>query len=185
MKLKKILAALLSASMLVCFSACGEKENQSSESENEIATETVAVESEEPETEETTEATEEEQDITMGEPEITVDSENPEQTVLAVLKEGFKSAFGENMEVTYDDETSIYSINVWQEGFASALETDAGVSALNELSSALTSSLQIMSEQIRVIDEDAAIELNFLSDLDQSVILLTIVDGEMTYNITE
>ncbi len=113
------------------------------------------------------------------------DPENPEETVLSILKSGFETSFGENMEIAYDEADTMYTISVWQDGFAAALETDAGAQALNSMSEMLTTALQTMTEQIRMVDDDANITFNFLSDEDQNDILLTIINGEMTYNAAE
>ena len=113
------------------------------------------------------------------------DNEHPEETIIAVLKAGFEASFGENMKVTYDEKDSNYTISVWQKGFAAALDTDAGASAINSLSSQLESSLEQMTTQIRLLDSDANVTFNFVSDEDNNKILLTLYNGEMTYNITE
>lgn len=196
MKFKKILTVLLSVSMLACLSACDSEDSSSSKKE-EIATETVATE--EQATEEEAAAREEvaEEEAAAEESEAAdaaaiaedamadFDPENPEEAVLSILESGFATSFGENMEVTYDEAGTNYTISVWQDGFAAALDTEAGASTLNTMSDSLTSALQTMTEQIRALDEDANITFNFLSDVDQSEILLTIYNGEMTYNAAE
>ncbi|MBE6845335.1 MAG: hypothetical protein E7508_06455 [Ruminococcus sp.] len=194
MKFKKILTVLLSVSMLACLSACDSEDSSSSKKE-EVATETVATE--EQAAEEETEEAAAEDEAAAEESEAAdaaaiaedamadFDPENPEEAVLSILESGFASSFGENMEVTYDEAETNYTISVWQDGFAAALDTEAGASTLNTMSDSLTSALQTMTEQIRALDEDANITFNFLSDVDQSEILLTIYNGEMTYNAAE
>ncbi len=201
MKLKKILAVLLSVSMLGVLSACGEEEKSSSKNE-EVATETVAVEEEteaetETETEEAeldaeAEAIEEEAqaeaeaaDAALGDIAANYDAENPEETVIAIIESGFGASFGENMNVEYDDSTSTYTIAVWQEGFAAAVETEAGREALASMSSTLESSLATMTDQIRSLDTDANIIFQFVSDVDQSEVLLELENGVTTYSVAE
>jgi hypothetical protein len=205
MKFKKILTILLSMSMIASLSACGGKDSSEKEEKDEIITETVAVDEEaeelQKEQEELAEAqqeaqeelaemeaqreAEDEADRLAQEAVEGFDPENPEETVLELLRGGFETSFGDNMDVTYDESNTTYNISVWQEGFATALETEAGADALNTLSDTLATALQSMTEQIREIDNDANIVFNFLSDQDQETILLTIENGEMTYSITQ
>ncbi len=196
MKLKKILAVLLSVSMLGVLSACGEKEESSSKKE-EVATETVAVEEEteaEAEAEAELEAAEAEAeaeedaadaDVALDDIAANYDAENPEETVIAIIESGFGASFGENMTVEYDDSTSTYSIAVWQEGFAAAVETEAGREALASMSGTLESSLATMTDQIRALDDDANIVFKFVSDVDQSEVLLELENGVTTFSVAE
>lgn len=113
------------------------------------------------------------------------DAENPQETVMSIFESAFAASFGENMEVSYDEAESNYTISVWQDGFAEALETEQGKTALDATSSTLETSLQTMTEQIRMIDSTANITFNFVSDLDQEEVLLSIYNGETTYSVTE
>lgn len=199
MKLKKVLAVLLSVSMLGVLSACGEKEESSSKKE-EVATETVAVDEEaeaeselsEAKAEAEAEAEKAEEEIedanaeaALGDIVANYDAENPEETVIGIIESGFGASFGENMKVEYDDSTSTYSIAVWQDGFAAAVETEAGLDALSSMSGTLESSLVTMTEQIRTLDSDANIKFQFVSDVDQSEVLLELENGVTTYSVAE
>ncbi len=113
------------------------------------------------------------------------DAENPQETVISIFESAFAASFGENMEVSYDEAESNYIISVWQDGFAEALETEQGKTALDATSSTLETSLQTMTDQIRMIDSKANITFNFVSDLDQEEVLLSIYNGETTYSVTE
>ncbi len=207
MKLKKILAVLLSISMLGVLSACGEKEESSSNKEkDEVVTETVAAEEEVKAAEEEAKAAEEELELIAEEQENlekeiaaeaeeeidgldelveNYDAENPEETVLELLQEGFEVSFGENMDTSYDDSTSTYTIKVWQEGFATAVETEQGKEALSGMGGQLETAIESMLEQIRTLDEDANITFSFVSDVDQNEELITIENGTTTFSVAE
>ncbi len=113
------------------------------------------------------------------------DSEHPEETVKELLNQGFATAFKDHMKIEYDDSSKTYKVSVWQDNFAAALDTEAGANALDSLSTNLTSALNTMTTQIRQIHKEANVEFNFLSDKDKSTPLLTILNGEITYNITK
>lgn len=202
MKLKKIFAVMLSISMLACLSACGD--DDSSSSKKEVETETVAVDESSAQEElskmesdasdlekEISEIdSNDENDVDLDDQSLNdlmnnYDNEHPEETIISVLKAGFEASFGENMDIKYDEKESNYTISVWQTGFAAALDTDAGAQAINSLSDQLESSLEQMTTQIRLLDSDANVTFNFVSDEDNDKILLTLYNGEMTYNITE
>ena len=207
MKLKNIIALMLSVSMLACLSACGSEDSSSSKEAKEIQRETVAL-NESSALEAHEEASKIESEISdidseMSTPDSDNDSdidldaqsleelmndydiEHPEETIIAVLKAGFKASFGENMNVTYDEKDSNYTISVWQNGFAAALDTQSGATTIENMSSDLESALEQMTTQIRLLDSDANVTFNFVSDEDNDKILLSLYNGKMTYNITE
>jgi len=198
MKFRKILTVLLSISMLAAFSACDEKEESSKN--DEIVTETVAVDEEKKaeaelqekaaeEAEKAEKAAEEaeqaEENDMMNSIFDEYDAQNPEETVVALLESGFESTFPNSMNVEYDEASTTYIISVWQEGFAKAVETEEGKSALNELKDTLSSSVESMLTSVRLIDEDANIKFEFLSDEDKDTVLLEITNDEVTYSIAE
>ena len=201
MKIKKILALMSAISMLACMTACGDDKDSSSKKE--IQTETVAAEgsadsgssSADESTDESSEAVNAEtssadDDSAFTEDDVNdlisgYDSENAQDTVISLLEKGFSAAFGENMKVEYNNSTQTYELAVWQNGFAAALDTDAGVSALSSMSSNLTSSLSTMETQIQMLDSNAKLKFSFLSDKDQSTPLLVIENGQITYDITK
>ncbi|MGN0614250.1 MAG: hypothetical protein ACI4JB_10185 [Porcipelethomonas sp.] len=188
MKFRKIFAVLLASSMLVCLSACGSNE-ESSTLEKEIRTETLPVETTETAESEISDVESEVEDE-AGSTDISsiaklYDPENPQETVIAILEQGFQASFSDNMKIEYDEKEKNYTLSVWQDGFDAALGTEAGTEALNSMSSKITSSLDTMTTQIRTLDTGANITFNFISDKDQSTPLITIYNGDITYNITE
>ena len=199
MKIKKILALLSAVSMLACMTACGDDKDSSSKKE--IQTETVAAEGSADESS-ADESSAESSDAANAETSAAETSsasdddeisdimdnysaDNAQDTVIALLEKGFSASFGENMKAEYNESTQTYELAVWQNGFAAALDTDAGVSALNSLSSNLTSALTTMETQIQMLDSKAKLKFSFLSDKDQSTPLLVIENGEITYDITK
>ncbi|MBQ3566413.1 MAG: hypothetical protein IJA12_04460 [Oscillospiraceae bacterium] len=214
MKFRKILTVLLSVSMLACFSACDDESSYTAKKDD-IVTETVAVDENEKAADEAYEEVqeqiseaelerleqeqayleEEQQAQVQAEDEAAAalaedimagyDAENPQETVMSIFESAFATSFGENMEVSYDEAESNYIISVWQDGFAEALETEQGKTALEATSSTLETSLQTMTEQIRLMDAKANITFNFVSDLDQEEVLLSIYNGEITYSVIE
>lgn len=190
MKFKKILALLLSVSMLGVLSAC-DGDDESSSKKEEVVTETVEVKEESKVNEES----EAENDLSSKEDDLSsdivddlvqnYDNEHPEETVISIIETGFGASFGENIMVDYDESTSTYSIAVWQEGFADAVETEAGLSALSSMTSTLESSLVTMTEQIRTLDSDANILFQFVSDKDQETVLIELENGVKTYSVAD
>ena len=198
MKIKKILALLSAVSMLACMTACGDEKDSSSKKE--IQTETVAAEGAADSSsadESSAESTEKVNAETSAAAETSSDdgdindiinnysSDNAQDTVIALLEKGFATSFGDNMKLEYNDSTQTYELAVWQDGFASALDTDAGVKALNTLSSNLTSALSTMETQIQMLDKNAKLKFSFLSDEDETTPLLVIENGEITYDVTK
>lgn len=206
MKYKKILAIICSFSMIGCLTACGDEDSSSKKESKEIQTETVAVENSDSLNDNVSDSEDDSlaDEGSVNDEELSsavddslsevqkindimneYDSENPEDTIVTVLEEGFKTSFNDNIKIVYDDKDKNYEITVWQDGFSDALETEQGVKALDTLSTSLESVLDTMLTQIRVLDDDANLKFNFVSEKDNSKILLTIYNGEMTYCITQ
>lgn len=212
MKFKKFFVAMLSFSMLACLSACGDVDS-SSDKAAEIVTETVAVNDKETEpTDESIdkELSESENDSensglvldnsnsdsdnessssdvknTISDLAKNYDNEHPEDTIIPMLKMGFEVSFKDNINITYDESTSNYTVSVWLDGFADILEATNGKSSLDSMMSSLESSFSIMVENIRRLDSDANITFNFVSDKDNDKILFTFYNDKMTYCITD
>ena len=205
MNLKKILALLMSVSMLACFTACDKdsETQESSKAEKEIEKVTVALDQEkgndynkdEDESdifaEDNSKAADDKDDSdSLGDMDINgivegYDAENPEETVIEIIKAGLGASIGDDMRVDYDKSTSTYTIDVWQSGMAYAMSTQEGADALNSMIGTLESSLEYLTTQVRLLDDDANIVFNFVSDEDQKTPLLTIKNGQVTYNITD
>ena len=194
MKFKKIITLLLSVSMLAAVTACGD-----SDSSSEKKAEKEAIETELVQTKEDSESSDSEakKDAEVTDASGTIDSDSindivnnydkdhPEDTVMQLLEQGFKNSFKENMRTSYDASSSTYTVEVWQTGFAAALDTDAGASTLESLSGSLESMLETMTTQIRSLDSKAHLNFIFVSDEDQKTPLLKLEDGKMTYNISK
>lgn len=168
MNIKRILVIACSATMLACLSACDDSSDDDSKKEA---------------TEETTEiVTEANSD---GDSDIDLNGENPQELILNILTMGFESSFGENMSVDYEEDAQNYVVSIWQDGLAANLENEAAADAWNTMIDTLKSAVSQMTDPIRQIDPTANITLNILSYENQEDILLTIYNGEVTFNVTE
>lgn len=218
MKFKKILALLMSVSMLACFTACGKNDDSQSSKAEESAEDsiervTVALDEEkiDDNKDETKAIIFDEDDIkdsiamendskadensgssnsALGNMDIqgiaeNYDPENPEETVIEIIETGLGASIGDDMKVDYDDSTSTYTIDIWQDGMAYALSTKEGAEAFNSMIGTLESSFEYLTTQVRLLDDDANVVFNFVSDEDQKTPLVTIENGQVTYNITD
>lgn len=180
MNIRRILAIACSAAMLACLSAC----NDSSEDDSKKET-----------TEETTEIiTEAESDSdsesgsdsdTDSNSDIDLNDEDPQELILNILNMGFESSFGENMSVDYEEDAQNYVVSIWQDGLAANLENEAAADAWNTMINTLKSAVSQMIDPVRQIDPTANITMNILSDENQKDVLLTIYNGEVTFNAAE
>lgn len=177
MNLKKLLAIAGSAAMLACLSACSDsKDDSSKEKETEATTEVVTEAPTEPETL---------ADADVADADLGLNSENPEEMVLSILQMGFESSFGENMYVDYEEDAQNYIVSIWQDGLAENIDGAAATDAWSTMIDTLTSAVDQMISPIRQIDPDANVTLNILSDVNQEDVLLTIYNGEVTFNAAE
>lgn len=182
MNIKRILAIACSAAMLACLSAC--KDSSDDESKKEATEETTEI---------VTEAdSDSDSDIDIdsdsdsdSSSDIDLNGEDPQELVLNILNMGFKSSFGENMSVDYEEDAQNYVVSVWQDGLAANLKNEAAADAWNTMIDTLKSAMGQMTDPIRQIDPSANITLNILSDENQEDILLTINNGEVTFNAAE
>lgn len=181
MNLKKLLAIAGSAAMLACLSACSDsKDDSSKEKETEATTEVVTEAPTEPETLADADVADADADADLG-----LNSENPEEMVLSILQMGFESSFGENMSVEYEEDAQNYIVSIWQDGLAENIDGAAATDAWSTMIDTLTSAVDQMISPIRQIDPDANVTLNILSDVNQEDVLLTIYNGEVTFNAAE
>lgn len=182
MNLKKLLAIAGSAAMLACLSACSDsKDDSSKEKETEATTEVVTEAPTEPEIL----ADDDADDADDDDLDMELDSDNPEEMVLSILQMGFESSFGENMYVDYEEDAQNYIVSIWQDGLAENIDGAAATDAWSTMIDTLTSAVDQMISPIRQIDPDANVTLNILSDVNQEDVLLTIYNGEVTFNAAE
>lgn len=78
-----------------------------------------------------------------------------------------------------------YVVSIWQDGLAANLANEAAADAWNTMIDTLVSAVGQMTDPIRQIDSTANITLNILSDENQDDVLLTIYNGEVTFNAAE
>ena len=90
-----------------------------------------------------------------------------------------------NMLVDYEEDTQNYVVSIWQDGLAANLANEAAADAWNTMIDTLVSAVGQMTDPIRQIDSTANITLNILSDENQDDVLLTIYNGEVTFNAAE
>ena len=174
MKIKRILAIVCSAAMLACLSACNDSSDDDSKKETTEET-----------TEVVTEADIESDSESAADSDIDLNSEDPQELILNILQMGFESSFGENMLVDYEEDTQNYVVSIWQDGLAANLANEAAADAWNTMIDTLVSAVGQMTDPIRQIDSTANITLNILSDENQDDVLLTIYNGEVTFNAAE
>lgn len=176
--LKKTLAFITTISMLATLSACNSDNKDSSKEETttEVITEAVT---EEETTEAPTEATTEKPTEPLSELSET------QKLIVDILQAGFESSFGENMKIYYEEDKSNYVISIWQDGVAANLENEAAADAWSAMIDTLVSAVGQMTDPIRQIDSKANVTLNILNDENQKDILLTIYNGEVSYNIID
>lgn len=172
MKIKRMLSIACSVAMLACLAACNDSSDEDSKKE----------------TSETTEATTEivteadiDSDSDLG---IDLNGEDPQELILNILNMGFES-FGENKSVDYEEDAQNYVVSIWQDGLAANLKDEAAADAWNTMIDTLKSAVSQMTDPIRQIDPTANITLNILSDENQEDILLTVYNGEITFNAAE
>lgn len=158
--------------MLACLAACNDSSDEDGKKE----------------TSETTEATTEivteadiDSDSDLG---IDLNGEDPQELILNILNMGFES-FGENKSVDYEEDAQNYVVSIWQDGLAANLKDEAAADAWNTMIDTLKSAVSQMTDPIRQIDPTANITLNILSDENQEDILLTVYNGEITFNAAE
>lgn len=181
-RLKKSLAFITTIFMLATLSACNSDNKESSKEEStvettaEITTEAVT---EEETTEAPTEATTEKPTEPLSELSET------QKLIVDILQAGFESSFGENMKIYYEEDKSNYVISIWQDGLAANLENEAAADAWSAMIDTLVSAVGQMTDPIRQIDSTANVTLNILNDENQKDILLTIYNGEVSYNIID
>lgn len=108
-----------------------------------------------------------------------------QKLIVDILQSGFESSFGENMKVYYEEDKSNYVISIWQDGVAANLENEAAADAWSTMIDTLVSAVGQMTDPIRQIDSTANVTLNILNDENQKDILLTIYNGEVSYNIID
>ncbi len=172
MKIKRMLSIACSVAMLACLAACNDSSDEDGKKE----------------TSETTEATTEivteadiDSDSDLG---IDLNGEDPQELILNILNMGFES-FGENKSVDYEEDAQNYVVSIWQDGLAANLKDEAAADAWNTMIDTLKSAVSQMTDPIRQIDPTANITLNILSDENQEDILLTVYNGEITFNAAE
>lgn len=122
--------------------------------------------------------------IKIGVGESTELSET-QKLIVDILQSGFESSFGENMKIYYEEDKSNYVISIWQDGVAANLENEAAANAWSAMIDTLVSAVGQMTDPIRQIDSKANVTLNILNDENQKDILLTIYNGEVSYNIID
>lgn len=181
MKIKRILAILCSAAMLACLSACDDSSDDDSKKETTEATTEVVTEAD-IESKSDSESEDDDDDIDS---DIDLNGEDPQELILNILQMGFESSFGENMSVDYEEDTQNYVVSIWQDGLAANLENEAAADAWNTMIDTLVSAVGQMTDPIRQIDSTANVTLNILSDENQDDVLLTIYNGEVTFNAAE
>jgi len=168
MNLKRILAIGLSTLMLASLSACGDSSDDDKDKDKETTAEVT--------TEATTEAEESDSDISS------VAGGDSQDLILQSLETGFKSSFGDDLDIYYEEDGNNYVINLWKDGLADALKEDGAADTWNSLIQSLPAAVTQMQDAIRQLDPEANITLNFVSDVDNEEVLLTIYNGEITYN---
>lgn len=172
MKIKRILSIACSVVMLACLAACNDSSDEDSKKETSETTEAT--------TEIVTEA-DSDSDSDLG---IDLNGEDPQELILNILNMGFES-FGENKSVDYEEDAQNYVVSIWQDGLAANLKDEAAADTWNTMVDTLKSAVSQMTDPIRQIDPTANITLNILSDENQEDILLTVYNGEITFNAAE
>lgn len=185
MKTKKILAILCSTAMLVCLSACNDSSND--ESQKETTEETTEIVTENEETDAATEIAVDSESLADSDvnDELDLNGEDPQELILNILQMGFESSFGENMIADYEEDNNNYVISIWQDGLAANLESEATADVWNSMVDTIVAAIHQMVDAVRQIDSTANVTLNILSDENQNDILLTIYNGEVTFNAAE
>lgn len=180
MKIKRILSIACSVAMLACLAACNDSSDEESKKETSETTEAT--------TEIVTEADSDsdsdidsDSDSDLG---IDLNGEDPQELILNILNMGFES-FGENKSVDYEEDAQNYVVSIWQDGLAANLKDEAAADTWNTMVDTLKSAVSQMTDPIRQIDPTANITLNILSDENQEDILLTVYNGEITFNAAE
>ncbi len=112
------------------------------------------------------------------------DNEHPEETIIPMLKMGLEVSFKDNIEVTYDEAASNYIINVWMDGFADMIKM-SGTQTLDSNVTQLESSFSTMVNAVRMLDSDANVTFNFVSDKDKNEIFFTFYNDKMTYSFLD
>ena len=175
MKIKRILAIVCSAAMLACLSACNDSSDDDSKKETTEETTEVVTEAD---IESDSESAADSDIDADSDSDFDLNSEDPQELILNILQMGFESSFGENMLVDYEEDTQNYVVSIWQDGLAANLANEAAADAWNTMIDTLVSA-------VRQIDSTANITLNILSDENQDDVLLTIYNGEVTFNAAE
>jgi len=182
MKIKRILAIVCSAAMLACLSACNDSSDDDSKKETTEETTEVVTEAD---IESDSESAADSDIDADSDSDFDLNSEDPQELILNILQMGFESSFGENMLVDYEEDTQNYVVSIWQDGLAANLANEAAADAWNTMIDTLVSAVGQMTDPIRQIDSTANVTLNILNDENQKDILLTIYNGEVSYNIID
>lgn len=182
MKIKRILAIVCSAAMLACLSACNDSSDDDSKKETTEETTEVVTEAD---IESDSESAADSDIDADSDSDFDLNSEDPQELILNILQMGFESSFGENMLVDYEEDTQNYVVSIWQDGLAANLANEAAADAWNTMIDTLVSAIGQMTDPIRQIDSTANVTLNILNDENQKDILLTIYNGEVSYNIID
>lgn len=182
MKIKRILAIVCSAAMLACLLACNDSSDDDSKKETTEETTEVVTEAD---IESDSESAADSDIDADSDSDFDLNSEDPQELILNILQMGFESSFGENMLVDYEEDTQNYVVSIWQDGLAANLANEAAADAWNTMIDTLVSAVGQMTDPIRQIDSTANITLNILSDENQDDVLLTIYNGEVTFNAAE